>query len=391
MVAPTINEENVDKAIAGLVMIQLEHKRMVITDRDAFESYQKWSKSLRQVLYRPLTMEEQEWLDEMIFPDLNVLGALQSRLEQNIPMLDEATRWIGVQELLVHIMLKLFLNITSPVVYDSRLRSVLKSLAGSLLEGNSAKKSSAVILSLAENQLISKISEQVKQSEDEGVRQERQDGESPKSARQDLKRWAGIGIATIAGGLLVGITGGLAVPFVASGLSALGVSGAGLTAFGSVAGAAIVGSAFGISGAGLAGYKMNRHFKDLEEFFFIPLSDVSPGLAHTIVISGWIEHMDDGVNQWSHLTELNPMLEVMLLVYDRKPLIDLTTAAKAYIQATAVSYGVYGAAVGLTGAFAVAASLPITALSSVAMLDNPFSLCLSKSDQVNQNLNFRLE
>jgi Protein of unknown function (DUF726) len=127
---------------------------------------------------------------------------------------------------------------------------------------------------------------------------------------------------------------------------------------------------------------MNRHFKDLEEFFFIPLSDVSPGLAYTIVISGWIESMDDGINQWSHLTELNPMLEVMLLIYDRKCLIDLTTAAKAYMQATAVSYGVYGAAVAATGSFAVAASLPITALSSVAMLDNPWNLCLTKSDQV---------
>jgi Protein of unknown function (DUF726) len=225
MVAPTNKVENVNKAIAGLVMIQLEHKRMGITDRDAFESYEKWAGSLRQVLYRPLTLEEQEWLDEMIFPDLNILEALQSRLEQNIPMLRESARWIGVQELLVHIMLRLFSHATSPVVYDSRLRSLLKSLAGSLLEGNSAKKSSAVILSLAENQLISKISEQVKQNDDEGICQERREDQSPKNTRQEFKKWAGIGVATIAGGLLVGVTGGLAVPFVASGLSALGVAG----------------------------------------------------------------------------------------------------------------------------------------------------------------------
>jgi hypothetical protein len=157
---------------------------------------------------------------------------------------------------------------------------------------------------------------------------------------------------------------------------------AGLTAFGSVAGAAIVGSVFGVTGAGLAGYKISRHYKDLEEFFFTPLSDVSPGLAYTIVISGWIENLDDGINQWHHLTELNPMLEVMLLNYDRQCLIDLTSAAEAYMKATAVSYGVYGAAVAATGSFAVAASLPITALSSVAMLDNPWNLCLTKSEQV---------
>jgi hypothetical protein len=102
---------------------------------------------------------------------------------------------------------------------------VLKSLAGSLLESNSAKKSSAVILSLAENLLITRISEQVKTVEDEGVCQERPDDEILKNSGQELKKWAGIGVATIAGGLLVGVTGGLAVPLVASGLSALGVAG----------------------------------------------------------------------------------------------------------------------------------------------------------------------
>lgn len=225
MVVATFHKHNANMAIAGLVMIQLEHKRMLITDNDALNSYQKWSESFKQVLYRPLTMEEQEWLDEMIFPDLDVLEALQTRLEQNIPMLNESERWIGVQELLLHIMLRMFSNDTSPVVYDSRLRSALKSMAGSLMEANSAKKSSAVILSLAENQLICRISEQVQQDEAKKVTKDRQGDESPKSPGQELKKWAGIGVATIAGGLLVGVTGGLAVPFVASGLSALGVAG----------------------------------------------------------------------------------------------------------------------------------------------------------------------
>lgn len=141
----------------------------------------------------------------------------------------------------------------------------------------------------------------------------------------------------------------------------------------------------------MAGYKISRHFKDLEEFFFTPISDVSPGLAYTIVISGWIENLDDGPNQWHHLTELNPMLEVMLLNFDRQCLVDLTSAAQDYVKATAVSYGIYLPAVAATGAFAVAASLPITALSSVAMLDNPWNLALSKSDQVICCCNPRLE
>jgi hypothetical protein len=219
-----INDENVNKAIAGLVLIQLERKRMQISNRDAFDSYQIWAEYLTQILYRPLTLEEQEWLDEMIFPDLNILEALQSRLEMSIPLLKESPRWIGVQELLVQVMMKLLFYANSVVVYDSRLRSVLKALAGSLLDSDAVKKSSAVILSLAENQLVYRMSESLKNSKDENFCQHLDDGNVTKSG-QELKKWAGIGVATIAGGLLVGVTGGLAVPLVASGLSALGVAG----------------------------------------------------------------------------------------------------------------------------------------------------------------------
>ncbi|KAJ3360518.1 Transmembrane and coiled-coil domain-containing protein 4 [Kappamyces sp. JEL0680] len=196
-----------------------------------------------------------------------------------------------------------------------------------------------------------------------------------------MKKWATLGIAAIGGGLLVGVTGGLAVPFIAGGLSALGVAGSGVAAFGSVAGAAIVGSVFGVTGAGLASFKMGKHFQNLEEFYFTPVSDVSPGLSYIIAVPGWIKSLDDGPQQWLTLTELNPLLEVMSLQYERRVLVDLTTAAEDFIKSNAISYGIYGVAVAATGTLAVAASLPITALQGLAMLDNPWNLALSKSEQ----------
>ena len=51
---------------------------------------------------------------------------------------------------------------------------------------------------------------------------------------------------------ILGLTGGLAAPFVAAGAGAL-IGGAGAAALGSAAGVAIIGSLFGVAGAGLTG------------------------------------------------------------------------------------------------------------------------------------------
>jgi len=66
------------------------------------------------------------------------------------------------------------------------------------------------------------------------------------------KRFALIGLASVGGGILLGLTGGLAAPLIGTGLSSvLGTSIVG--AIGSVGGTAIVGSLFGVAGASLTG------------------------------------------------------------------------------------------------------------------------------------------
>lgn len=66
------------------------------------------------------------------------------------------------------------------------------------------------------------------------------------------KRFAMIGLASVGGGILIGLTGGLAAPLIGTGLaSVLGGSIAG--AIGTLGGSAIVGSLFGVAGASLTG------------------------------------------------------------------------------------------------------------------------------------------
>jgi hypothetical protein len=61
-----------------------------------------------------------------------------------------------------------------------------------------------------------------------------------------------IGLATVGGGALLGLTGGLAAPLIGAGVGTI-VGGGAAAAIGSVAGAAVVGSLFGLAGAGLTG------------------------------------------------------------------------------------------------------------------------------------------
>lgn len=67
-----------------------------------------------------------------------------------------------------------------------------------------------------------------------------------------IKRYATVGIATVAGGTLIGLTGGLAAPLLGAGIGVI-FGGASAAAIGTTAGAAILGSIFGVAGAGLTG------------------------------------------------------------------------------------------------------------------------------------------
>ncbi|CAD7931499.1 unnamed protein product [Amoebophrya sp. A25] len=106
------------------------------------------------------------------------------------------------------------------------------------------------------------------------------------------KYWKVAG-GVIGGGLLLGLTGGLAAPAVSVGLGAIGsaVAGAGAAVGLGAAGTAVAGTlggvgvflsslgtagavaVFGTIGAGLTGVKLGKRFGDLAEFVFVPMSE----------------------------------------------------------------------------------------------------------------------
>ncbi|WWC92160.1 uncharacterized protein L201_007114 [Kwoniella dendrophila CBS 6074] len=106
---------------------------------------------------------------------------------------------------------------------------------------------------------------------------EKENEEKVEKARQaqsqgwggSLGRHLATGAGVVAGGVLLGVTGGLAAPAIAAVLAPLGV--------GSIlsAGAApvVLGTLFGVGGGGLAGKRVRERWRGVEEFSFIEIGD----------------------------------------------------------------------------------------------------------------------
>lgn len=136
--------------------------------------------------------------------------------------------------------------------------------------------------------------------------------------RNRLGRILGVGAATIGGGLLIGLTGGLAAPFIgaglAAGLASVGLGGSALASgMAMVAGnAALIGSIFGGYGASVSGEAVSNRMKDVEDFEIVDLSQSVQDdgdedsltvrrLHVTICVSGWLTEPDDAVAPWKVL------------------------------------------------------------------------------------------
>jgi pimeloyl-ACP methyl ester carboxylesterase len=96
------------------------------------------------------------------------------------------------------------------------------------------------------------------------------------ASNASARRWK-VGLATVAGAALIGVTGGLAAPLLAAGIGTVtGALGLGAVSglLGAVAGSSVlIGSIFGAFGGRMTGKVVEQLAKDIEDFKFIPLKD----------------------------------------------------------------------------------------------------------------------
>ncbi|KAJ1032419.1 hypothetical protein NDA16_000445 [Ustilago loliicola] len=119
-------------------------------------------------------------------------------------------------------------------------------------------------------------------------------------------KWAAMGGGFLAGGLVIGLTGGLAAPLIAPAL--VGLTGASFLA--TSGGIIMLGTLFGLGGGGLAGYRVERRLRGVSSFSFTELVTEArkagvaiPSLHATICCSGLILETEQQIKPWMQIFE----------------------------------------------------------------------------------------
>lgn len=201
--------------------------------------------------------------------------------------------------------------------------------------------------------------------------------------RRKWKRYLLIGLATVGGGTVIGVTGGLAAPLVAAGAATI-IGSAGAAALGSVAGIAVMTSLFGAAGAGLTGYKMKKRVGAIEEFTFLPLTE-GKQLHITIAITGWLasgKYRTFGA-PWTALARSR---EQYCLAWEARYLMELGNALETILSGLASMAAQEALKYTMLSGIVAALTWPASLLSVANVIDNPWGVCLHRSAEVGKHL-----
>ncbi|KAK4789743.1 hypothetical protein SAY86_017047 [Trapa natans] len=226
-----------------------------------------------------------------------------------------------------------------------------------------------------------------------------EESKSPKSKWAKWKSGGIIGAAAVTGGALLAITGGLAAPAIAAGLSALaptlgtlipviGATGfaAVASAAGTVVGSVAVAASFGAAGAGLTGTKMARRIGSVDEFEFKAIGEnQNQGrLAVEILVSGLVFDEEDFVRPWEGQ---NDNLERYAIQWESKNLIAVSTAIQDWITSrVAMGLMKQGAMMTVLSTLLVALAWPATLLAATDFIDSKWTIALDRSDKAGKLL-----
>ncbi|KAM6171951.1 transmembrane and coiled-coil domain-containing protein 4 [Erethizon dorsatum] len=204
-----------------------------------------------------------------------------------------------------------------------------------------------------------------------------------KEKRRKWKRYLLIGLATVGGGTVIGVTGGLAAPLVAAGAATV-IGSAGAAALGSVAGIAVMTSLFGAAGAGLTGYKMKKRVGAIEEFTFLPLME-GRQLHITIAITGWLASGKYRTFSapWAALARSR---EQYCLAWEAKYLMELGNALETILSGLANMVAQEALKYTVLSGIVAALTWPASLLSVANVIDNPWGVCLHRSAEVGKHL-----
>lgn len=278
-----------------------------------------------------------------------------------------------------------------PILKDDPLVIIQDLLSFSLKDGHYDARARVLICHMASllrapleelDLLEETFLESLKESKEEDS-ESAEASQKKKENRRKWKRYLLIGLATVGGGTVIGVTGGLAAPLVAAGAATV-IGSAGAAALGSAAGIAIMTSLFGAAGAGLTGYKMKKRVGAIEEFTFLPLTE-GRQLHITIAITGWLASGKYRTFSapWAALARSR---EQYCLAWEAKYLMELGNALETILSGLANMVAQEALKYTVLSGLVAALTWPASLLSVANIIDNPWGVCLHRSAEVGKHL-----
>ncbi|KAJ4296975.1 hypothetical protein N0V88_003891 [Collariella sp. IMI 366227] len=208
------------------------------------------------------------------------------------------------------------------------------------------------------------------------------EAEKRKQQNQPSRYWK-VGLASVAGAALIGVTGGLAAPVVAGAIGGI-MGSVGLGGIASFMGI------FWMNGA--LGEMVDQYAKEVEDFRFIPLKDEygtrgaskkDRRLRVTIGINGWLGSKNDVSRPWRALGHDS---ETFALRYEMNSLLGLGKSLNDLVHSYA--WNTVKAEILKRTVLATlwSALWPAYLLSAAAVVDNPFSLAKNRSEKAGEIL-----
>ncbi|KAK0384113.1 hypothetical protein NLU13_8202 [Sarocladium strictum] len=234
-----------------------------------------------------------------------------------------------------------------------------------------------------------------------------------------VSRFWKVGVASVLGATVIGVTGGLAAPLVAGAIGGI-MGGVGLGGVASFLGifwmnGALVGTLFGAFGAKMTGEMMDQYAKEVEDFRFIPLhssSDLQPHpsggdkqsiprnerkspsddpkaptddrrLRVTICINGWLNSERDITTPWLVLPHST---EVFALRYELAALLALGSAMRDLVSSLAWKTLKSEIIKRTVLASLWAALWPLKLVTAASSIDNPFNRASNRSRKAGELL-----
>ncbi|KAK6337990.1 hypothetical protein TWF696_001462 [Orbilia brochopaga] len=267
------------------------------------------------------------------------------------------------------VLCDLFLVLISDSVYDARSR-VLLELVGKHLS----------ISWIDICKFEKKVTDALEMQESAAQDWKESDILEDRARRARNKRYAMMGLATLGGGLVIGLSAGLLAPVIGAGLAA-GFTTIGITStgafLGGTGGAALITTTAALSGSAIAGKAAGRRTKNVSVFEFRPLYN-NKRVNLIITISGWMNGKEDDVRL--PYSTVDPIMgDIYSVLWE--PEMMQSMGQTINILATEVLTQSLQQVLGSTVLMALMASLqvPLILTKLSYLLDNPWNVSLDRA------------